>query len=306
MLFSVIIPTYNRARCIRRALESVTAQGLEDLEVIIGDDASTDQTIAIVLEMMPGAKIVRLEVNQGAAAARNAAMRIASGEFLAFLDSDDEWLSGKLERQLAYLRANPSCAVCGAGYFLQTKEGARVSFPGRNPSDWRRELHGAQSFHGASTPLVRRSVLESVGFQDEELRVLEDWDWMLRIAQKHPIHVLSEILSVIHENNPSDADLTLRSMERFLIKHHDEFLRYGSAHARRVIAQHEENTARSLIRHARTPEGVKMLLRSWCHAPFRNPIMLAAFPVAAWDRLCGTSLLTEILARRNRQPLRQP
>jgi glycosyltransferase involved in cell wall biosynthesis len=305
MLFSVIIPTYNRSHCIRRALKSVGMQGGTDLEVIIGDDASTDETIAVVQEMMPEARIVKLDVNQGAAAARNVAMRIARGEFLAFLDSDDEWLPGKLESQLDYLRANPSCAVCATGYFLQTKEGRRVAFPGVNPSDWRKELHSAQSFHGASTPLVRRSILESVGLQDEELRVLEDWDWMLRIARNHPIHVLPEMFSVIHENNPSNPDYTLRSMERFLNKHRGEFLFYGSAHANRVIAQHEENTARSLIRHGRTKQGLYMLGHSWRHAPFRNPALLAAFPIAALDRIFGTSLLPEILARRNRQPLRQ-
>lgn len=305
MLLSVIIPTYNRAECVTRALESVRGQGMDDLEVIIGDDASTDGTIASVLEVMPQARIVKLALNRGAASARNAAMQVATGEFLAFLDSDDEWLPGKLERQLEYLRSYPDCAVCATGHFLQSKTGERIEFPGVNPPDWRKELHMAQSFHGASTPLVRRAMLESVGYQDEELRVLEDWDWMLRIAQKYPIHVLPEMLTVIHENNPSNPDQTVRSMERFLEKHRAEFLRDGAAHAAKVISQHEENTARSLIRHGRTQEGMRMLWRSWCHAPLRNPAQLAAFPVAFLDRLFGTTLLLEILARRNRQPLRQ-
>ena len=306
MLLSVIIPTYNRAECVARALESVNVQGMNDhLEVIIGDDASTDGTIASVLAVMPEARIVKLALNRGAASARNAAMQVATGEFLAFLDSDDAWLPGKLERQLEYLRSHPDCAVCATGHFLQSKAGERIEFPGVNPPDWRRELHTAQSFHGASTPLVRRAVIDSVGYQDEELRVLEDWDWMLRIAQKYPIHVLPEMLTVIHENNPSNPDQTLRSMERFLEKHRAEFLRDGAAHAGKVISQHEENTARSLIRHGRTQEGMRMLWRSWCHAPLRNPAQLAAFPVALLDRLFGTTLLLEILARRNRQPLRQ-
>jgi len=305
MLLSVIIPTFNRASCIRRALESVSAQEVNDLEVIIGDDASTDGTIATVLKLLPGAKIVRLEVNRGAASARNGAMKIATGEFLAFLDSDDEWLPGKLERQLAYLQEHPDCGVCATGHYLQSKEGRRIEFPGVNPLDWRRELHSAQSFHGASTPLVRRPVLESVGGQDEELRVLEDWDWMLRIAQKHSIHVLPEMLTVIHENNPSNPDQTVSSMERFLKKHQDEFLRAGAAHAARVISQHEENSARTLIRHGRVKAGINMLWRSWCHAPLRNPALLAAFPLAALDRIFGMSLLSDVLARRNRQPLRQ-
>ena len=165
MLLSVIIPTFNRAHCIRRALASVAAQreAAGDVEIIIGDDASSDDTVAEAVRIMPQVRSVRLPSNHGAAAARNAAMKIASGEFLAFLDSDDEWLPGKLERQLAYLRDHPECAVCGTGHFLETKSGERIEFPGKNPSDWRRELHLAQSFHGASTPLVRRSVLADIG-----------------------------------------------------------------------------------------------------------------------------------------------
>jgi glycosyltransferase involved in cell wall biosynthesis len=304
MLLSVIIPTYNRSHCIQRALKSVAVQGIADLEVILGDDASTDDTIAKVLEIVSTAKIVRLEVNRGAAAARNAAIKIASGEFLAFLDSDDEWLPGKLEKQLDYLSAHPESGVCATGHFLETKEGERISFPGINPSDWRRELHSAQSFHGASTPVVRRSILESVGYQDEELRVLEDWDWMLRIAQKYPIHVISEKLTIIHENNPSDPDQTLLSMNYFLAKHHAEFLTGGSVHARYVISQHQENAARTLIRHNRLNEGAMMLLKSWWNAPLRNPATLGAFPLLVIDQMAGTRLLSEIMARRNRQQLR--
>jgi glycosyltransferase involved in cell wall biosynthesis len=300
MLFSVIIPAFNRGHCMQRALQSVLMQRQHDLEVIIGDDASTDETISNALDFLPEVRAVRLSVNCGAAAARNAAMKEARGEFLAFLDSDDEWLPGKLERQLLYLREHPECLVCATGHLLASRDGSRIEFPGQNLSDWRRALHSAQSFHGASTPVVHRSVLESVGFQDEELRVLEDWDWMLRIAQKHTIHVLPEMLTVIHENAPSDPDHTVRSMEHFLAKHREEFLRDGEAHARNVISQHEENTARTLLRHGRAGQGAKMLWRSWRHAPLRNPAVLAAFPLVALDGVAGTKLLPDILARRTR------
>jgi len=304
MLLSVIIPTYNRAQCIGRALESVRIQKLHDWEIVIGDDASTDRTIAEALKLMPEAKVARLSHNQGAAAARNAAMKLATGEFMAFLDSDDEWLPGKLERQLAYLQEHPECAVCGTGHFLETKQGERMEFPGNNPRDWRRELHSAQSFHGASTPVVRRRVLEEVGFQDETLRVLEDWDWMLRITQKYPIHVLPEMLTVIHENNPSDPDQTLHSMKHFLAKHAEEFHSYGVSHARHVISQHQENAARTLIRHGRLAEGGGLLCQSWVNAPLRNPAIPAAFPLLAVDLLSGSNFLADLLTRRNRQQLR--
>jgi glycosyltransferase involved in cell wall biosynthesis len=305
MLISIIIPTFNRAHCIGRALASVKAQGIEGLEVIIGDDASSDETVAVVKALMPGVTVVSLPVNQGASAARNVALKLAKGDLIAFLDSDDEWLTGKLKKQIQFLKEHPEVGLCGAGHILACKDGSRVEFPGKNPPDWRRELHGAESFHGACTPLMRREVLEKVGFLDENLRVLEDWDWMLRISKDFGIHVLPEMLTVIHENNPSNPDDTIRSTDYFLSKHREEFLHYGATHARWVISQHYENAARNLFRHHRASEGCRMLWKSVVTAPLRNPVSLAAFPLAGIDSILGTKLLPEVLARRNRLPLRR-
>lgn len=305
MLLSVIIPTYNRSGCIGRALVSVREQGVDNLEVIIGDDASTDNTLEVVKALMPEATVVCLPVNQGASAARNAALRLAKGDLIAFLDSDDEWLPGKLEKQILFLAENPEVGLCGSGHLLVCKDGSRVEFLGKNPPDWRRELHLAQSFHGASTPLMRREVLEKVGLLDERLRVLEDWDWMLRISREYRIHILPEMMTVIHENNPSNPEHTLGSTEYFLSKHHEEFFHYGASHARRVISQHYENAARNLFRHHRMGEGCRMLWKSVLSSPLRNPLSLAAFPLSTVDEVLGTKLLPQVLARRNRMPLRK-
>ena len=168
-----------------------------------------------------------------------------------------------------------------------------------NSSDWRVMLHAGQWFHGASTPLVRRSVLESVGFQDDSLRVLEDWDWMLRISQKHRIHVLPEALAVIHENGPSNPDFTKSSTERFLAKHEAEFRAAGTAHFRRIAAQHWENAARCFFRHSRNREGVVCVVRSLAFSPARNPTVVAALPLAFIDGVLGTRLLRRVLKSRS-------
>jgi len=113
-------------------LECVAVQRQRDLEIIIGDDASTDDTIAKALQFMPEIQVVKLPVNRGAAAARNAAMRRAGGKFLAFLDSDDEWLPGKLELQLAYLRDHPECAVCATpGMAVTVSSPEKIRLAGR-------------------------------------------------------------------------------------------------------------------------------------------------------------------------------
>jgi len=303
MLISVIIPAYNRAGCIARALESVKTQEISDLEVILGDDASTDSTVELATGILPGIKVARLPINQGASAARNAALKLAKGDFIAFLDSDDEWLPGKLAAQMKFLDEYPEVALCGSGHLLMSRDGGSIPYPGNNPADWRKELHVAESFHGASTSVVRREILESVGFFDENLRVLEDWDWLLRISQKYQMHVLPEKLAIIHENNPSDADHTALSLEYFLSKHGDEFLIEGDAHAANVISQHYENAARTFFRHKRSREGGGLLWKSWITAPLRNPKSLLAFPVGAFDRLFGTEVLASIVADRSRRRL---
>lgn len=306
MLISVVIPTYNRAHCIGRALASVKVQGIKDVEVIIGDDASTDDTVTVVQALMPEATVVCLPVNQGASAARNAALKLAKGDLITLLDSDDEWLPGKLAKQILFLEEHPEVGLCGSGHLLICKDGSRSEFPGKNPPDWRRELHYAQSFHGACTPLMRREVLEKVGLLDERLRVLEDWDWMLRISREYRIHILPEMLTIIHENNPSNPEYTLSSTGYFLSKHRNEFLHYGRPHSRRVISQHYENAARNLFRHRRMGEGCKMLWKSVLNSPTRNLASLAAFPLAGMDALLGSSFLLDVLARRNRLSLRTP
>jgi len=303
MRISVIIPAFNSSKCIGRALTSVKAQGIDNLEVIIADDGSTDGTGAKAIEIMPEATVVRLAENTGAAAARNLALRRSTGEMIALLDSDDEWVPGKLQRQVRFLQDHPDFGLCGSGHVLVCKDGSLVEFEGRNPKDWRKELHFAQSFHGASTPLMRREVLERVGLLDERLRVLEDWDWMLRISRDFKVSILPEALTLIHENNPSDPDYTVQSTAHFINKHRDEFSRYGSVHSRNVVSQHYENAARNLFRHRRPGEGCSMLWDSFHTAPLRNPPLLAAFPIAAIDALAGTHFLADILTRRNRIPL---
>lgn len=295
---SIIIPVYNRAHCISRALASVRDQGVGDFELIIGDDASTDDTWEVVMRDFPSAQLARLQTNSGAAAARNAALRIATGDYLAFLDSDDEWLPGKLAAQFDYLEKHPEVAACATSHFYQLRDGRRREVIVVNSPEWSVRLQSGQPFHGASTPLVRRGVLESVGMQDESLRVLEDWDWMLRIAQKQRIHVLPEPLALIHENGPSNPDFTKLSTERFLVKHEAEFRAVGARHFRRMASQHWENAARCFFRHSRNREGMGCVVRSLAFSPARNPAVAAAMPLAFIDGILGTQFLRRVLKLR--------
>lgn len=297
-LVSIIIPVFNRAHCIARALDSIAAQQFDSIEILIGDDASTDDTIAVAREKSPGIRVASLDKNSGAAAARNAAVKLASGRFLAFLDSDDVWIPGKLRAQLDFLEKNPGVGVCACGHELVRLDGGTKEFPGRNPSDWTRSLAFAQSFHGASTPLIRREVWQETGPQDEGLRVLEDWDWMLRASRVTRLHVLAAPLARIHENRPSDPDFTVLSTRRFLEKHAAAFQHYGMKTHREIESQHWENAGRNNLLHRKFSAGSRHLLRSFFIAPWRNPKVLAALPLAALDSTLGTSLLRPCLRGR--------
>ena len=117
MLVSVIIPTYNRAKTIERAVDSVLAQTWKELEVIVVDDGSTDQTNEVLKAYGDKIRVIHRQ-NGGASAARNTGIKAATGEIISFLDSDDEWLPSKTERQVNLLQRTESsgvgCCVCNA------------------------------------------------------------------------------------------------------------------------------------------------------------------------------------------------
>jgi glycosyltransferase involved in cell wall biosynthesis len=296
ILLSVVVPAYNRAHCLERALRSIAAQEIDSLEVLLGDDASTDETVAVARKVNPAIVVTTLEVNAGAAAARNAAAAGAQGEFVAFLDSDDEWLPGKIRAQIQFLQDHPGVGVCACGHIRQKQNGGALPVPGRNPDNWPLALSFAQSFHGASTPVIRRRVWEEVGPQDESLRVLEDWDWMLRASRVTGIHVLARPLARIYENRPSDPDYTLASTERFLAKQATHFATFGPRRHREIISQHWENAGVNWLRHGRRG-GLAWLFRSWLAAPWRNPRVLGAFPLVLCDALTRRNDLLKILNR---------
>ncbi len=122
---SVVIPTYDRLRLLSRALDSVAAQSRKADEIVVVDDGSRDGTERFVLETYPEVRLLRQE-NRGVSAARNAGIRAATGGLIAFLDSDDEWLPCKLERQLEAMDASPESRLCHTDE-IWIRDGRRVN-----------------------------------------------------------------------------------------------------------------------------------------------------------------------------------
>jgi len=184
-LVSVVIPVYNRAHLIGRAVSSVFDQSYKNFEIIVVDDASSDD----LARALAGFADSRLQCishpsNRGAAAARNTGVAVARGEFVAFLDSDDIWFADKLTQQIAAMRGQPrevAGHVC-AYDCVKPGFGTRRIVPEWSAETFRRsQLLGCTCGPG-TTLMCRRTIFAEIGPFDEELRRLEDWDWLLRLA----------------------------------------------------------------------------------------------------------------------------
>ena len=187
---SVIIPTYNRGWILKRAIDSVLMQDYKTFELIVVDDGSTDDTQDVIEKY--GDKIVTIyQENRGVSAARNTGIKYSNGSFLAFLDSDDSWMEGKLKAQVNFFNENQSSVICQTEE-IWIRDGKRV-----NPMKKHRKKSGDIFFESLnlclispSAVMIRRSLLDEVGLFDEDLPSCEDYDLWLRILFKYPADLI--------------------------------------------------------------------------------------------------------------------
>jgi glycosyltransferase involved in cell wall biosynthesis len=206
---SVVIPTYNRAEILPRAVDSVLDQTFADLELFVVDDASTDDTLAVV-ESYDDDRLtyIRHEENSGnGGIARNTALDRVSGQYVAFLDDDDRWRETKLEKQVALLDDSPErvgLAYCWMNYY----DGDRV-VERRHPThrgDIFREMLDKNAITAASTLLVRRSVIDDVGGFDPDIPRGIDSDFVRRVAADYEVDYVPEVLVEYNVGHGYDRD----------------------------------------------------------------------------------------------------
>jgi glycosyltransferase involved in cell wall biosynthesis len=199
---SVILPTYNRAWTIKVAIDSILDQAYGNLETIVVDDGSSDDTADLLASYGDRIRVIR-QANRGVSAARNTGIRTATGELIALLDSDDRWLPGKVAAQVNFFADHPTALICQTDE-IWIRNGLRVN-PGR-----RHRKTGGMIFEPSlalclvspSAVMMRRRLLDEVGLFDESLPACEDYDLWLRIAWKHPIHLIDQALIVKHGGHP--------------------------------------------------------------------------------------------------------
>ena len=195
-LVSVIIPTYNRGWILKEAIESVLSQDFEDFELIVVDDGSTDNTCDI-LDGYARDIIVLRQDNRGVSAARNAGIAFASGQFIAFLDSDDLWLPVKLASQVDFFNSNPD-ALISQTEELRIRNGKRV-----NPKKRHKKFSGmifkyslSLCIVSPSAVMLKKSLLDKTGVFDERFPACEDYDLWLRISCKYPVYLIDTPLII--------------------------------------------------------------------------------------------------------------
>lgn len=201
---SVVIPAFNRATTIRRCLESIFTQTLSPFEVIVVDDCSNDETVQMVRDYAdPRLRCIVLERNSGAQAARNRGIREAKGDWIAFLDSDDQWLSEKLEKQVKVLAEgnfDPWTVVHSNAIWLDTATGRQLSreLPLIEGDDVYPTLLGGKLCPMFPGMIVSRRALEKINYLDENVPSYQEWDTSIRLARYCRFIYMREPLFVYH------------------------------------------------------------------------------------------------------------
>lgn len=225
-LVSVIIPSYNRAFSIGRAIQSVLDQTYKNLELIIVDDGSTDNTEEVVKDFKnPQIRYIKHKQNKGGGAARNTGIKSAKGEFIAFLDSDDQWLPSKVRKQLDIFQNSPEqtgVVFCGV-YYVDYKSGKIID---TIEPDYRGDILDVILNRGSGPSLpaavVKRECFNKAGLFDERFPSYQDADLWVRIAKLYQFDYAKECLvkfSRNHKQISTDEEARITGRELFLDKY---------------------------------------------------------------------------------------
>jgi len=275
---SVIIPSYNRAHLLGRAIQSILNQTYQDFEIIVVDDGSKDNTEEVVRGFND--KRIRYiwhEVNKGGSAARNTGIRAARGEYIAFQDSDDEWLSQKLEKQMkVFEKVSPKVGVVYTGYW-RLKGDKKTYIPSSKVSQKEGDIHKILlevNFVTTQAVVVKTECFERAGMFEEELRRLEDWELWIRISKYYHFKCIDEPLVVSYYTPGSisaDESALIRARKLILEKHFED-----TKKDRGLLAKHYRDIGLLLCSNGEMGQGRKYFITALKVYPLNiRPLLLA-------------------------------
>ncbi len=216
---SVVIPTFNRLSTVCRAIDSVLHQTRAAAEVIVVDDGSTDGTAEQLQAKYANSVSLYVQPNAGVSAARNTGISKTQGDWIALLDSDDEWLPDKLKQQLDVIDNNTDCVLCHTDE-IWIRNGVRVNQMNKHKKT------GGDIFENClpmcaispSSVLIKKQLLDRVGLFDESLPACEDYDLWLRICAIHQVHYLDHPLLIKYGGHEDQLSRKYWGMDRFRIQ----------------------------------------------------------------------------------------
>lgn len=215
---SVIIPTYNRLPMLKEAVQSVLVQDFEDFELIVVDDGSTDGTSEEMKRYGGRINVIEHTGNRGVSAARNRGILNARGKFIAFLDSDDLWVKGKLKIQVSFLEDNPHYPLCYTDE-IWIRKGKRVNPMKKHSkySGWIFEKCLPLCTISPSSSMMRKPLFSKVGLFDEALSVCEDYDFWLRVSARFPIFFINRKLIIKRGGHPDQLSQRSWGNDRYRV-----------------------------------------------------------------------------------------
>lgn len=275
---SVIIPTYNRSHQIGRAIRSVLYQTFQDFEIIVVDDASTDNTERIVRALNDERiRYIRHDLNKGGGASRNTGINASLGEYIAFLDDDDEWLEDKLKKQIETIRNLPH-EIWGGIYcsFFYIMDGKTKTIKAVLRGNFTKEILNNEIMMGASssTLLFSKEAIKETGLFDETFERHQDWEYLIRFFRKYKLFSLEEPLVKAYGrvHNIPDGEILARVKEKFLSKFRDDIKLFGDETGKEIIAKNwlevsiafaREGKIRESLHYARKSLDYKILPLKW-------------------------------------------
>jgi len=277
-LITVVLPCYNRASTIVHSVQSVAQQEYENVEILLVDDGSSDNTEALVAGLnLPNLRYIKHEKNLGANAARNSGIAEARGELVAFQDSDDRWDSSKLSLQLEALQTHAAGIAFCAFERIHDGKIVRIPKPGYHVKpgcECRFESLLQGSYISCQTLIARRELLLEAGLFDEALPRLQDWDLCLRLAKRHPVVYVDEALVQVHVSSDSmtrEASKLLLAASMILDKHAPDFRDHPQAAAMLCT-----NVAGEALRHGNLPGFLRFAAKAVVMGGVHYPAALRA------------------------------
>jgi glycosyltransferase involved in cell wall biosynthesis len=271
-LVTILIPAYNAETTIRRAIDSALAQDYPAIEIVVVDDGSMDATSDVVAGYRrEEIRLLQLPRNRGEGGVLNEGIAIAKGEYIAFLDADDEWLPGKLTRQIAVLESNRKAIMATCGCWFVDSFGSRTEDFGMSPAGvakdqvWRALL--AATCIAKPCVVARASAFKEVGLFDTTVRITADQDMWIRLALAGEVEFIDEYLTIAHDTPGSLTKVYRKDEDKYSLRVIQRHITAQREHLsvkeiRYILSERYTSLGRNIYRAGRILRGGRLLLKA--------------------------------------------